>query len=297
MEFIDEQNDILHLANFIHDRLDAFLKLTTVFRACDHQGEVESDHTFVAQDFWNIAGGDFLGEAFSDGGLADTGFANQNWVIFGAAAEDLDDAFDFAFASDDRIQFAVAGTFREVASKRFQRRSFGFALGSFTGICARLRVIGELAIVLIRFVHVHVIRLVIRCVIRVDFREDFIASRLDIDFQLFEDAGGDAISFAEEAEKQMLRADVRVIESLRFLIGESEDLLHAGSVGDIACALARCARADFLFHLHADTIEIQSHAFEDIDGDTLAEFDEAEQDVLSADIIVAKAIGFLTGER
>ena len=76
VQLVDEQDDVLGPADFVHDRLDALLELAAVFGAGDHQGEVERDDALVAQEFRDVAGGDFLGEAFDDGGLADAGFAD-----------------------------------------------------------------------------------------------------------------------------------------------------------------------------------------------------------------------------
>src|ERR1041385_1457478 len=63
-----------------------------------------------------------LGEAFDNGGFADAGFAEQDGIVLRATAENLDDAFDFVFAADDRIHLAFAGDLRQVASEGLQRR-------------------------------------------------------------------------------------------------------------------------------------------------------------------------------
>ena len=81
-------------ADFVHDRLDALLELAAVFGAGDHQREVERDDALVAEEFRDVAVGDFLGQAFDDGGLADAGLADEHRIVFRAAAKDLDDALD-----------------------------------------------------------------------------------------------------------------------------------------------------------------------------------------------------------
>ncbi len=68
-------------------------------------------------------------EAFDDGGFTYTCFTQEDWVVFGAAAEDLCEAFDFVCAADDWIELACLGEFGEVASEGIERRGFGFALG------------------------------------------------------------------------------------------------------------------------------------------------------------------------
>ncbi len=76
---------------------------------------------------------DQLGQAFDDGGLADAGLAQEHGVVLGAAAEDLDDAFDLVLPADDRVELALAGQLGEVAAEAIQGGGFGFALvgGSF----------------------------------------------------------------------------------------------------------------------------------------------------------------------
>ena len=112
VQLVDEEDDVLGAADLVHHGLDALLELAAVFGAGDHEGEVEGDDLLVAQDFGHVAGGDFLGEALDDGGLADAGFADEDRVVLGAAAEDLDDALDFVGAADDGIELALRGPAR-----------------------------------------------------------------------------------------------------------------------------------------------------------------------------------------
>jgi hypothetical protein len=58
----------------------------------------------------------------------------------------------------------------------------------------------------------------------------------------------------------------------------------------------RRAGADFLFDLHADGFEFEAHAFEHVDGDALAELDQAEQQVLGADVGMVEAVRLLAGK-
>ena len=118
-KLVDEQNDVLGAADLVHHRFDALFKLAAIFRARDHQREVERDDLLVAQQFRHIAVGDFLREAFDDGGLAHAGFADEHGIVFRAAAENLDDALDFVCAADDRIESRLSAP---VPSDRGQTR-------------------------------------------------------------------------------------------------------------------------------------------------------------------------------
>ena len=95
----------------------------------------------------------------------------------------------------------------------------------------------------------------------------------------------------------MLGADVGMVERLGFLAGEREHFLDARRVGNVADHLRLGAGADLLLDLHADGFEIEAHFLQDVDGDALAELDQAEQQMLGADIIVVEAVGFLASQR
>ena len=278
VEFVDEKDDVFGAADLVHDGFDALFELAAVFGSCDHEGEIEGDDLFVAEEFGDISAGDFLGEAFDDGGLADAGFSDEDGVIFCAAAEDLDDAFDFVGATDHGIDFALLGEFGEIATKGTERGSFeifsaatcGFGLGFLFAVVG-----GEIG---------------------VEFLEDFVAGAFDIDLEIFEDASGYAFAFAEEAEENVFGADVRMVEGFGFFAGEGEDFFDAWGVGNIADHFGFGATADLFFYLHANGFEVETHFLEDIYGHALAEFDETEEEVLGTDIVMIKAIGLLSGE-
>lgn len=54
----------------------------------------------ILQPGRHLASGDALGDALRDGGLADTGFADEAGVVLLAAAQDLDGAVDLTVAAD-----------------------------------------------------------------------------------------------------------------------------------------------------------------------------------------------------
>src|SRR6185312_9816951 len=101
VQLVDKQDRVLGPADLVHDRLDAFLELTAVFRAGDHHGEVEDDDALVAQKLGDVAVDDQLGQPFDDGGLADAGLTEEDRVVLGTATEHLDDALDLVLAADD----------------------------------------------------------------------------------------------------------------------------------------------------------------------------------------------------
>ena len=74
-----------------------------------------------ARKLGHLAVGDALRKAFDDGGLAYAGLADQNRIVLGTAAEDLDDALQFSVAADQRIKLPVHGGLSQVAAELGQQ--------------------------------------------------------------------------------------------------------------------------------------------------------------------------------
>ncbi len=130
VQLVDEEDDVLGATDLVHDRLDPLFELAAVFRAGDHEREVEGDDFLVAQEFRHVAVRDLLRETFDDRGLADAGFADEHRIVLRAAAEHLNDALDFVVPADHRIDFAFLREFGEVAAKGAQRRRLDVLLAA-----------------------------------------------------------------------------------------------------------------------------------------------------------------------
>ena len=298
VHLIDEEDDVLGALDLVHHALDALLELAAVLGTGDHQREVEGDDLAVEEDLGDHAGGDLLGEALDDGGLAHAGLADQHRVVLGASAEDLDHAADLLLAADDRIQVAGLGQLREVAPEGLEQREALAAAGAATFL-ARLaggrRLVGRL---------VGGGRILAGLVGgfrggggRVDIREDLLAATLQVDVQFLQDAGGDALPFLEEAEQDVLGAHVGVAEAAGLGDGVGHDLLDAGRQRDRVGLLGLLGPgADLLLDGGAHVLEVEAHASEHVDGDAFAELDEPEQDVLGAHVVVVEATGLGPGQ-
>ncbi len=123
------------------------------------------------------------------------------------------------------------------------------------------------------------------------------ARLLDVHVEIFQNLRRHAVAFAQQAEQNVFRADVSVVERLGFLRREREDLFHARRVGDVADHFLVGAGADFLLDGDADGFKVNSHALQNIDGDALSQLDQAEQQMLRAEEIMVEAVGFLARER
>ena len=216
---------------------------------------------------------DRLGEALDDGGLADAGLADEDRVVLGAAGEDLHDPLHLLVAADDRVQLALARGGGEVAAELVEdRRAGGGAL-----LRGGAGVDGLLALVAGEHLH------------------DGLANRGQVRAELREDLGGDALALAQQPEQDVLGADVVVAELEGLAQGELEDLLGARREGDVAGG-GGLALADDLDDLGAHGVQGDVHRLESLGGDPLALVDEAEEEVLRADVVVVERAGLVLGQ-
>ena len=120
-------------------------------------------------------------------------------------------------------------------------------------------------------------------------------TRTEVGAELDEHLGGDALALADEAEQDVLGADVVVAELQRLAQRELEHLLGAGRERDVA-GRRRAALADDLLDLVADRLERDAQRLERLRRDAFALVDQAEQDVLGADVAVVQQACFLLSE-
>ena len=120
VEFVDEEDDILTILNLFQYRLEALLKLTTILCTGDQCAEVEGNDLAILERFGDITPHDALGQPLDDSGLADTRFTDQDGIVFGAAAQDLDDPADLLIATNDRVELIAQSLGGQVAPILFE---------------------------------------------------------------------------------------------------------------------------------------------------------------------------------
>ena len=125
--------------------------------------------------------------------------------------------------------------------------------------------------------------------------DDLLADPVEVGAELDEHLGGDALALADQAEQDVLGADVVVAELQRLAQRQLEDLLGARGERDVA-GRGLLALADDLLDLRAHGLERDAEALEGLGGDALALVDQAEQDVLGADVVVVEHAGLFLGQ-
>ena len=94
----------------------------------------------------------------------------------------------------------------------------------------------------------------------------------------------------------MFGTDVIVAELARFFEGQLQDPFGPGREGNFHGHKAGAAAND-LFNLDPSILEVDPHRLQHLGGHPGALADQAQQDLLSADEVVAKAAGLLLGQH
>ena len=126
--------------------------------------------------------------------------------------------------------------------------------------------------------------------------DDLLADPVEVGAELLQHLGGDALALADQAEQDVLGADVGVAELQRLAQGQLEHLLGARREGDVAAGRL-LALADDLLDLGAHGLERDVEALERLGGDSFALVDQAEQDVLGPDVVVGEHAGLFLGQH
>src|SRR5207302_1864636 len=124
VQLVDEQDHVFAATNFVHHCFDSFLELAAIFCPRHHKCQIERDDFFVAQKLRHVAARNFLRQSFHDSGFANTSFTEQHRIIFRAPAKHLNDALDFVFPADHRVELAFLRQVSQIAPERTQGRCF-----------------------------------------------------------------------------------------------------------------------------------------------------------------------------
>ena len=247
VELVDEEDRVVRVAELLDDLLEPLLELAAVLGAGDERPDVEGQHALVQQGLGDVAGDDPMGQALGDGGLADAGLADEGGVVLGPPRQDLDDPLDLLVSADDGIQLSCAGGVGEVDAELVDGRGLARALR--LGRRAGRRALRQDA-------------------------DDLVADLVQVHAERLEDAGGDALALADEAQQQVLRADVVVAEPAGLVDGELDHALRTRREADLADDRA-ITTADDELDRRPDLGQLDVHVLEDARRDALALADEA----------------------
>ena len=127
--------------------------------------------------------------------------------------------------------------------------------------------------------------------------DHLLADPAGVSAQLDEHLGGDALALTDQAEQDVLGADVVVTEGQGLPQRQLEDLRGARSEGDVPGGFLLALAGD-LPDVLADRLQADPQRLKGLGGDAVALADQAEQDVLGADVVVTEHPGlFLSQDR
>jgi hypothetical protein len=280
VQLVDEQDDVAPGADLLQHLLEALLEVAPVAGPGDQGTEVQRVELLAAQGLGHVVGHDLLGQALHDGGLAHTGLADEDRVVLGAPGQDLHDPLDLTRAADDGIDLLLPGQLGQVAAELVQhQRARGLLLGrAGPGGGAGLLLAAAGALV------------------AGEQLDDLLADPGQVGAELHEHLGGDTLPLPDQAQQDVLRADVVVAQLQRLPQRELEDLLGPRREGDVPGRRA-AALADDLLDLAAHGLEADPELLESLRGDALALVDQAQQDVLGADVVVVEEPSLLLGQH
>src|SRR5207247_4969584 len=201
------------------------------------------------------------GEALDNGRLAHAGLTDQHGIVLGPPGEDLDDPLDLLLAADDGIELRLPGELGEVAGELVEHGGLRALLGP--------------GIVLIA-----------------EQGQGLLTDLVEPRAERFENLGRDRLALFHQAEQQVLGTDVVVPELPRFLDRQLEDALGLWGERNFTerQRLRKSSQGPFDFGL--DGLESESEALQDRGRDPFTVSDQAEEDMLGSDEIVAEPSGF-----
>ncbi len=209
----------------------------------------------------HIALDDGLGEAFYNRGLSDAGLADEDGVVLRAPTQDLNDALNLIFPADYGVELLLLGENRQIAAEGVEGGGLGLLsrgrLGAGTPLIAKEA-------------------------------DDFGLNAAEVDFHVLEHFGGDAFTLLDQAEEDVFRTDVTMVEAAGLLDGQLKDLLGTGRERYLARRRGSGAPLDLLFDLEGEGVDVNPQVLEGARGDTLGLAAEAQKDVLRPNVLASK---------
>ena len=121
VNLVDEQDRAVMGFDLGQHGLDALLEIAAVAGARQQHAHVEGEDHGIREDLRHFVAHDAPRQALRQRRLSDSRVADVERVVLGAAAEDLDRAFDLSVAADQRVDPAGLGLGVQIDAPSFQR--------------------------------------------------------------------------------------------------------------------------------------------------------------------------------
>ena len=107
MNFINKKNCSGIVTNLINDSFKAFFEIAAIFCSRYQRAHIQRINGRIAQNFRHALFGNHSGQTFCECGFANTGIADIQGIVLAPATKNLHRSFDFNFATNQRIDFAI----------------------------------------------------------------------------------------------------------------------------------------------------------------------------------------------
>mmetsp|Transcript_21366 Transcript_21366/g.52964 ORF Transcript_21366/g.52964 Transcript_21366/m.52964 type:complete len:383 (-) Transcript_21366:481-1629(-) len=115
VHFINEKDNFTFtLLDFLQDRLETFLELTTHTCSSYQCRQVQSDQFASLQSVRHVTGNHTLGDTLGNCGLTNTRVSDQDGIVLGTTTQNLNGTTDFVVTTDNGIELSLFGLFGEI---------------------------------------------------------------------------------------------------------------------------------------------------------------------------------------
>src|SRR5262245_52442105 len=126
---------------------------------------------------------------------------------------------------------------------------------------------------------------------------DLSARAADVHAHALKDNGCDTAAFFDQAKKNMLGTDLRLIQVLGFFCRKRQGSRCSWRIWDICSdSLSRHPGADHLFDFCADSFKFNTQPAHHVWHDPRLRFEQAQKHMLGPDEVVVEARSFSTGK-
>ena len=275
MDLIDEQHDVAAGLDLLEHLLQTLLEVATVPRTGHHGTQIQRVDLLALQRLRHVAGLDLLGQAFDDGGLTDARLTDQHRIVLRTTGEHHHHTFDLVGAADDRIQLAFRGLSGQVAAELVQNRRT--ALVALVGHATGVR---QIALALLA------------AGIAANQVDGRAAQLAQVHVHLDEHLGAHALALADQAEQDMLGADIAVAELQGLPQAQLQHLLGVRGERDVTVG-GRGPLADHLLDLLAGVVQGHALGGQRLGRNALAFANQTQQQVFGADVVVLEGTSLL----
>jgi hypothetical protein len=207
VDLVDEQHHVAAGLDLLQHLLQALLEITAVPGAGHQRAEVQAVDLLVAQRLRHVAADDGLSQPLDAGGLADAGLADQHRIVLGPPRQHGHDPLDLGLPTDHRVQLVLPRGLGVVPAELVQhhRRRRRAALLRRPGGGGLLALESAQQL------------------------QHLVTDPVEVGAQLDQHLGGNTFALTNEAEQNVLGADVGVVDLESLPEAQLEDFLRPGS--------------------------------------------------------------------